>query len=226
MLGKLTAKNDRTRFVYVARRIPSTLATSVLDELDKDKYLGVDIQPDPLRTYPAGDVAANLLGFLGDDGKPLSGLELSFDKLLSGTNGSEQYEVGGGNRIPLGDNSQVDPVNGQDLKLTIDRDVQWYAQRVLRTAVQSAKAAVGRGRGDGQPHGRGPRAGRLPDVRRQPARQRPEGRSRQPRAQRRLRARIRGEGAHGVLAARRRQGHAADPVHRPREAEGARPHHR
>ena len=143
VLGKLTAKNDTTRFVYVARRVPSTLATSVMDELKKHKYVGVDTRPDPLRTYPAGDVAANLLGFLGDNGKPLSGLELSFDKLLHGTDGKEQYEVGGGNRIPLGDNSEVVPVDGKDLKLTIDRDVQWYAQRVLRTAVESAKAESG-----------------------------------------------------------------------------------
>jgi cell division protein FtsI (penicillin-binding protein 3) len=143
VLGKLTQKNDTTRFVYVARRVPSTLATSVMDQLKKLKYVGVDTRPDPLRTYPAGDVAANLLGFLGDSGKPLSGLELSFDKLLHGTDGKEQYEVGGGNRIPLGDNSEVVPVDGKNLKLTIDRDVQWYAQRVLRTAVESAKAESG-----------------------------------------------------------------------------------
>jgi cell division protein FtsI (penicillin-binding protein 3) len=143
VLQKLTKHNDTTRFVYVARRIPSTLASSVLEELNKAKYLGVDTRPDPLRTYPAGDVGANLVGFLGDGGKPLSGLELSFNKLLHGTDGSETYEVGGGNRIPLGDNSEVAPVNGKDLKLTIDRDVQWYAQRVIRTTVQTSKAASG-----------------------------------------------------------------------------------
>ena len=136
-------REDKVRFVYVARRVPSTLASSLLEELNKHKYLGVDTRPDPLRTYPAGDVAANLVGFLGDGGKPLSGLELSFDKLLHGKDGSESYEVGGGNRIPLGDNSEVAPVNGKDLKLTIDRDVQWYAQRVLRTTVQTSKAASG-----------------------------------------------------------------------------------
>ena len=76
MLAKLTKKNDHVRFVYVARRIPSTLASSVMDELKKHEYVGVDTRPDPLRTYPAGDVAANLIGFLGDDGKPLAGLEL------------------------------------------------------------------------------------------------------------------------------------------------------
>ena len=141
LLARLTKKN--TRFVYVARRVPSTLASSVMDELKKHEYVGVDTRSDPLRTYPAGDVAANLIGFMGDDGKPMAGLELNFDKLLAGKDGKETYEVGGGNRIPLGDNSQVKPVDGKDLKLTIDRDVQWYSQRVLRKAVQSTKAESG-----------------------------------------------------------------------------------
>ncbi len=105
--------------------------------------VGVDTRSDPLRTYPAGDVAANLIGFMKDNGKPAGGLERNFDTLLAGKNGKETYEVGGGNRIPLGDNSEVKPVNGKDLRLTIDRDVQWYSQRVLREAVQKAKAKSG-----------------------------------------------------------------------------------
>lgn len=143
VLAKLTKKNDRVRFVYVARRIPSTLASSVMDELKKHEYAGLDTRPDPLRVYPAGDVAANLIGLVGDGGKALAGLELNFDKLLAGKDGKETYEVGGGNRIPLGDNTRVKPVDGKDLLLTIDRDVTWYAQRVLRTAVDSAKAKSG-----------------------------------------------------------------------------------
>jgi cell division protein FtsI (penicillin-binding protein 3) len=146
LLGKLTKKNDQVRFVYVARRIPSTLASSVMEELKKHEFAGLDTRSDPLRTYPAGDVAANLVGLIGEnDGKRTAGagLELAFDKLLAGKDGSETYEVGGGNRIPLGDNSKVAPVNGKDLTLTIDRDVQWYSQRVLREAVQTAKAKSG-----------------------------------------------------------------------------------
>jgi cell division protein FtsI (penicillin-binding protein 3) len=146
LLAKLTKKNDDTRFVYVARRIPSTLASSVMDEIRKHEYAGLDTRSDPLRTYPAGDVAANLVGVIGDKSNKKAqgaGLEQSFDKLLAGKDGSETYEVGGGNRIPLGDNSRVSPVNGKDLELTIDRDVQWYSQRVLREAVQNAKAKSG-----------------------------------------------------------------------------------
>jgi len=143
LLAKLTKKNDAVRFVYVARRIPSTLASSVMNELKKRGYVGVDTRSDPLRTYPAGDVAANLIGLVGDGGVALAGLEKNFDKQLAGKDGKETYEVGGGNRIPLGDNSEVKPVDGKDLRLTIDRDVQWYSQRVLQQAVQTAKADSG-----------------------------------------------------------------------------------
>ncbi len=141
VLARLTKKD--TRFVYVARRVPSTLATTVMEELEQREYAGVDTRPDPVRTYPARDVAANLVGFLGDDGKPLAGAERTFEKVLAGKDGKESYEVGGGNRIPLGDNTRLDPVDGKDVRLTIDRDVQWYAQRVLREAVQSAQARSG-----------------------------------------------------------------------------------
>ncbi len=142
LLARLTKKG--TRFVYLARRVPTTQASGVLDELADRSLVGVDTRPDPLRTYPAGDVAANLVGYLGDDPtKVAGGLEQSFNRLLAGKDGQESYEVGGGNRIPLGENSQVEPVDGKDLRLTIDRDVQWYSQRVLRQAVQGARAESG-----------------------------------------------------------------------------------
>ncbi len=139
VLEKLT--KEGTRFVYIDRRVPSTVATTLVEELESKEYVGVDTRPDPLRTYPAGDVAANLIGFLGDDADEVSGgLERNFDKLLAGRDGTETYEVGGGNRIPLGDNSRVEAVDGKDLRLTIDRDVQWYAQRLLRTTVEQTRA--------------------------------------------------------------------------------------
>ena len=132
-----------TRFQYVARRVPSTLANDVVAAVAEAGYEGIALRPDPLRTYPGKDVAANLLGFMGADGEALGGMELTFDTLLSGTDGSERYEVGGGNRIPLGDSATVDPVDGQDLRTTIDRDEQWFVQRVLRQTVEDANADSG-----------------------------------------------------------------------------------
>jgi cell division protein FtsI (penicillin-binding protein 3) len=135
-----------TRFQYIAREVPAAKATRVVDAIEAAGYEGLDTRPDPLREYPAHDVAANLVGFMGngDDAAPSgAGLELAFGDLLAGKDGKETYEVGGGTRIPLGENTEIKPIDGKDLRLTIDRDVQWYAQRVLRTAVQGVRAESG-----------------------------------------------------------------------------------
>ena len=127
-----------TQFQYLARRVPSTQALEVLDAVDEAGYSGVDVRRDPVRDYPAKDVAANVIGFMNAEGDAAEGAELMFDDVLSGVDGSATYEHGNGNRIPLGENDTVPPRSGEDVTLTLDRDVQWYTQRVLRTAVQGA----------------------------------------------------------------------------------------
>ncbi len=135
-------RDEGSRFEYLARHVPSTLATDVLREAEDRGFEGLSTRRDPVRSYPAHDIAANLVGFMGTD-KPYGGLEEIFNKALSGTDGSEKYEVGAGNRIPLGDNTTVPAVDGQDLHTTIDRDLQWYTQRVLRQAVENANGSSG-----------------------------------------------------------------------------------
>ena len=137
------ANGTDNHFGYVARRIPSEQARAAVKELDDLGYKGIDTRWDPVRSYPGKDVGANLLGFMNRLGQAGGGLEMVYNSLLAGKDGHAVYDVGGGNRIPLGDNSRVEPQNGKDLHLTIDRDVQFYAQRVLRQAVQSARAASG-----------------------------------------------------------------------------------
>ena len=132
------------QFRYIARRVPSAQATAVVEELDELGYKGVDVRRDPLRSYPGKDVAANLLGYTNREGEAVGGVEMVYDSLLAGEDGSTTYDVGtGGARIPLGDNSTVEPSDGSDVRLTIDRDVQFYAQRLLRQAVDSAGAESG-----------------------------------------------------------------------------------
>jgi cell division protein FtsI (penicillin-binding protein 3) len=131
-----------SRFAYVARRVPASRAVSVVKQATDAGYKGLATRNDPLRSYPDHDVAANLVGFLGTDG-PLAGLELTFNKELAGTNGSETYEVGAGNRIPLGHSTVTPARNGTDLHTTIDEDLQWYTQRVLRQTVLGARGDSG-----------------------------------------------------------------------------------
>ena len=135
-------REEGSRFEYIARRVPSTIALKVIDEAEELGLAGLGTRRDPLRDYPAEDVAANLVGFVGTD-DPLAGFERTFDGLLAGSDGSARYQVGGGNRIPLGENTVVEPVDGQDLHTTLDMDLQWYAQRVLRQTVEDAGAESG-----------------------------------------------------------------------------------
>ena len=63
--------------------------------------------------------------------------------MLAGKDGTETYEVGGGNRIPLGDNThRAGRSTARTCTLTIDRDLQWYTQRVLRQTVAGRAAAT------------------------------------------------------------------------------------
>jgi cell division protein FtsI (penicillin-binding protein 3) len=135
-------REEGSRFEYIARRVPSTLATEVVDEAKAAGFKGLDTRQDPVRDYPAGDVAANMIGFVGTD-EALGGFERTFDAQLAGKDGRARYAVGGGNRIPLGESTIVEPTNGTDVHTTLDLDLQWYAQRVLRQTVENARADSG-----------------------------------------------------------------------------------
>lgn len=89
------------------------------------------------RLYPAGQVAGNIVGFTGSDGTALAGAELSFDKALRGTDGERQYERGaGGQLIPSAQVSEKTAVDGDNLELSIDRDLQYRAQEILAQRVK------------------------------------------------------------------------------------------
>jgi cell division protein FtsI (penicillin-binding protein 3) len=127
------------RFAYIARRVPASKAEDVVAAAEEAGFEGLGTRHDPVRDYPAGDVAANLIGFMGTD-EALAGFERNFNRLLAGEDGSERYSVGIGNRIPLGHATIEPPVDGQDLNTTIDLDLQWYVQRVLRQTREDARA--------------------------------------------------------------------------------------
>jgi cell division protein FtsI (penicillin-binding protein 3) len=109
------------------------------------KQLGVswlDYQVVPHRTYPSGAVAGNLIGFLDSEGNAQAGVERMENTCLSGTDGRQTYERSAtGVRLPGTTVTTKSVRNGQDVKLTIDRDLQWYVQEKLadRAAQLNAK---------------------------------------------------------------------------------------
>jgi len=105
---------------------------------------GIYAEPSADRAYPAGSVAGSLLGFVGDDGQGLAGLESAYQDLLAGTPGSLSYERDSAGRvIPLAEQARVDPVPGRGLQLTLDRDIQWFTEQALAAKVAEAEAESG-----------------------------------------------------------------------------------
>ncbi len=123
----------------------------VLEGLDVDAYEKVHALDVPwllfkassYRTYPSGAVGGNLLGYLGSDSAALAGIEYAYDSCLTGTDGEETYVRSGSTsnvRLPGTTHVTTQAVNGGDVTLTIDRDVQWYAQQVAAQAAKKVSA--------------------------------------------------------------------------------------
>ncbi len=128
-----TSLTGDSRFTYVVKGVTPQVWRSV-------QALGVDgvySEKTSARTYPAGAVAGNLVGFTGTDGKGLAGLELSLQEVLAGKDGTRNYERGrDGQMIPTGDMAEEPAVDGRNVRLTIDRDLQWYAQQAVEQQVR------------------------------------------------------------------------------------------
>lgn len=137
-----TLRAEGRRYEYVARRIPASTATAVVDKADDKGWTGLWTERDQTRAYPSGDVGANLVGFLGVDG-PLAGFESTFDSQLSGKDGRTTYQSEGSHRIPLADSTVEEPVDGKDLRTTLDLDLQFFAQRVVQQTVSQYGADSG-----------------------------------------------------------------------------------
>ncbi len=133
-----------TRFVWLQRQVPVWRAERATAVLSRQRLTGVFTLRDPVRSYPAGDVAGNVLGFLDVDGNGLAGLEAVADPSLRGTDGSETYmTASSGAQIPLTPSTVDEPEPGTGLELTLDRDLQWYAQRRLQQAIRDTGAGSG-----------------------------------------------------------------------------------
>ena len=143
-LAALRGRDEGSRFEYVARRVPSTLATDTILALDEAGFEGVSLRDDPIRAYPNGDVAANLIGYMGTD-EPLGGFERTFDTQLAGKDGVATWQSNSrkGVRIPLRESSLTAARNGTPLRTTIDGDLQWFTQKVLASAVTQYRAESG-----------------------------------------------------------------------------------
>ena len=135
---RLADKNHA--FVYLARKVDDATA----DAVQKLNLAGVDFVPESKRFYPAGTLAAPVLGGVGIDNDGLAGLEVQYDKTLAGKPGELTVEQDPeGRRIPQGYSRLEPAVRGSDLILSIDQSLQYELERALIDAVGAATAKGG-----------------------------------------------------------------------------------
>ncbi|MCG2790342.1 MAG: penicillin-binding protein 2 [Actinomycetia bacterium] len=119
-------------FVYIQRKVSQEKAEKIVEY----NLPGIYFQNEARRYYPLNDIAASVIGFAGVDNNGLAGIELQYEKVLRGIDGKAIAEKDVfGNIIPGENNTYIEPVDGKDVVLTIDSQIQYIAQEKLEEVV-------------------------------------------------------------------------------------------
>jgi cell division protein FtsI (penicillin-binding protein 3) len=138
-LLKILTDDPESNFAYLTKGIDTKTFRAVRGL----NIAGLAFEPRPTRIYPNGAIAGNLVGFVGTDGAQ-AGAELMEDECLASTNGSSIYERSAdGVRLPNSTVTLQEPVDGGTVRLTIDSDLQWFAQQALAERAIETKSDWG-----------------------------------------------------------------------------------
>ncbi len=118
-------KNSRASFVYIKKKLDQSTYDELKKLMSRNALLSaVRFDKIPGRVYPENDLASQLIGFMGSDGKGLAGIEYSMEKTLS----PEQK-------------SGEEPVQGKNIYLTIDANLQSNLEKIAHDAMETTQAA-------------------------------------------------------------------------------------
>jgi cell division protein FtsI (penicillin-binding protein 3) len=116
----------------------------VLDNKHLDqRIIGFFPERSYIRDYPSGALISSLVGFVRTDGVGASGLESSMNSVITGKDGKYSYAGGDGAEIPGSQREIIAAKAGANVRLTIDRDVQWIAARAIADEVKKSGASSG-----------------------------------------------------------------------------------
>ncbi len=137
---KLLDKPTSPRFVVLKRNL-TPMEAEAIRALDME---GIGLQDEPARTYPMGELAAQVVGFVSSDGQGLDGLELAWERHLRAVPGKRIVHCDAGRRAVFSKpDSFVPPKNGLHIVLTIDTVIQEIVERELAKQVQARHAESG-----------------------------------------------------------------------------------
>jgi cell division protein FtsI (penicillin-binding protein 3) len=138
LVQRVTSNLDRD-FLYVARHLEPAEA----DKIRGLKIPGVYFQREYKRFYPNAEVTGHLLGFTNLDEAGQEGLELAYNRSLAGIDGQKRVIQDGRGRVIQNVEVLHSPIEGEDLRTSIDLRVQYLAYRELKAAVRKHRALSG-----------------------------------------------------------------------------------
>jgi cell division protein FtsI (penicillin-binding protein 3) len=124
--------------------VAKDLKPDMEDRISKLQIPGIVTVGTSKRVYPNGSVAGGIVGFLKDGTAGQAGLEQSQDDVLKGTPGKRVFEIGAdGLRIPVGVDQLTPAQDGKDIKLTLNSDIQYFAQQAIQSQTDKLGAEWG-----------------------------------------------------------------------------------
>lgn len=141
----LNKVNSNTYFQPIIKKVEKDKIDELKKWMKENKVTsGINIDEDSKRYYPYSTLAAQLIGFTGTDNQGLSGLELKWDDVLTGTSGKiVRVKDVNGDKISNETQQYIEVENGSDLYLTIDVNIQSIVEKYLKQAVNENNAGYG-----------------------------------------------------------------------------------
>ena len=131
----------RVRTVSAIERVKTNVDKKTGDKIRSYGLDGVKVDEDFKRSYPFDELASKVLGFTGGDNQGIIGLEVMYEDVLKGINGKilTTTDARGIELSELGE-SRVEPVPGYDLHLSLDKNIQMYAQQAAEKVMEQKQA--------------------------------------------------------------------------------------
>ena len=131
-------KNTDRWYEVVKRKVEPEVSEKVRAFKKENNLTGVKIEPDTKRYYPYGNLAAHVIGFVGQDNNGLYGLEQRYDSYLTGSAGRiiRATDNRGTDMLFVNYEDYYDETKGDDMNLTIDATIQYYLEKHLQQAVE------------------------------------------------------------------------------------------
>ena len=137
--------SKRSSIETIAKRVNKEKTDQLRKWMEENKItVGINIDEDTKRYYPYNNFASQIIGFCGSDNQGLDGIEAKYDKELSGTKGAiKRHTDAKGGEIGEEGESYISAINGNDLVLTIDINIQSIVEKYLKEACIDNKCTDG-----------------------------------------------------------------------------------